>query len=139
MIICAKDNCLASGTVTKKGGEMKYIGERNIPKYCFSICIKNEKCEDGEWRAEYLDCELFGKKSENAPLLTGGEMVLCAGKRSTRRWKGREGEDRTSTILDCDFVMVAPKGPQNVAQKPSANPQGFQEMDDEEADGDLPF
>lgn len=140
MIICAKDNCLASGTVTKKGGEMTHIGEKCTPKYTFSIQIENKKGEDGQWHSKYLDCSLFGKKAESAPTITGGEMVLCAGKLSTKTWQGREGEEKTSTVLECDFVMVGSNGPQNAVQRQVANePQGFQEMDDSEVDGILPF
>lgn len=140
MIICAKDNCLASGTVTKKGGEMEYVGEKRTPKYRFSIQIENKKGEDGQWHSKYLDCSLFGKKSESAPALNGGEMVLCAGKLSTRTWQGREGEEKTSTVLECDFVTVASNVPKNAAQRQAANePQGFQEVDDSEVEGILPF
>lgn len=140
MIICAKDNCLASGTVTKNGGEMAYIGEKRTPKYTFSIQIENKKGEDGQWHSKYLDCSMFGKKAESAPTLNGGEMVLCAGKLFTRTWQGREGEEKTSTVLECDFVTVASNGPQNAAQRQSANePQGFVEMDDSEDEGILPF
>lgn len=140
MIICAKDNCLASGTVTKKGGEMAYIGEKRTPKYTFSIQIENKKSEDGQWHSKFLECSLFGKKADNAPALNGGEMVLCAGKLSTRTWQGREGEEKTSTVLECDFVTVASNRHQNAAQRKVANePQGFQEVDEEDMDGELPF
>lgn len=140
MIICAKDNCLASGTVTKKGGEMAYIGEKHTPKYSFSIQIENKKGEDGQWKSKYLDCSLFGKKADNAPTLNGGEMVLCAGKLSTRTWQGREGEEKTSTVLECDFVTVASNGVQNAVQRQVASePHGFQEVDDLEDEATLPF
>lgn len=140
MIICAKENCLASGTVTKKGGEMAYIGEKRTPKYTFSIQIENKKGEDGQWHSKFLECSLFGKKAESAPVLNGAEMVLCAGKLSTRTWQGREGEEKTSIVLECDFVTVASNGVQNAVQRQVASEsQGFQEIDDSEEEGILPF
>lgn len=142
MIICAKGNCLASGTVTKKGGEMAYIGEKRTPKYTFSIQIESKKGEDGQWHSKFLDCSMFGKKADNAPALSGGEMVLCAGKLSTRQWEGREGDVKTSTVLECDFVSVASNVAQNAAHgKVVKEPQGFQEVEEDEDldENSLPF
>lgn len=139
MIIVSKDNCLATGTVTKKGGEMKYMGEKKIPKYIFSICLERKKDENGEWQSKYLDCELFGKKAENAPRVSAENMVLCAGKLVKQSWKGKEGEERSKTYLDCDFVMVSGNAAQIAAQMPMQEPQGFQDADDFDDSGDLPF
>ena len=137
MILIWRGNCIASGTVTSKGGEFTFIGQRSTPKFKFSVRVENRKDENGEWASKYLDCELFGKYAEKAPDLSGGEMVLCAGQLETRNWAGRDGEPRTSTTLKCDFVTVASVGSGRMDATPP-EPGGFLEADDEE-DGDLPF
>ena len=137
MILTAKGNCIASGPVTSKGGELTYIGERQTPKYKFSIRIENKRDENGEWASKYLDCELFGKDVERAPDLNGGEMVLCAGRLETRLWTGKDGDQRTATSLKCDFVAVANGRMPSANQPPENQPSGFAEIDDD--DGDLPF
>jgi len=135
MIMTAKGNCIASGPVTSRGGELKYIGEQRTPKYSFAVRVENKKDENGQWASKFLDCELFGEDALYAPELHGREMVLCAGRLETRSWTGRDGETRTSTSLKCDFVMVAGGN----AQKPDKPPEReqFSELDDD--DGDLPF
>lgn len=141
MIIVSKDgNCLATGTVTKKGGNIQYVGDKGIPKYKFSICIENKKGEDGKWQSKYIECELFGKKAEIAPRVSADNMVLCAGRLNTSTYKGRDGQEKTAHILSCDFVMVSGNAAQNAAQMPMQEPHGFQEMMDEDDDSEtLPF
>lgn len=143
MIISTKDgSCLATGTVTKKGGEMKYMGEKQIPKYRFSVRFENKKDKTGEWKSRYIDCELFGENEcKNAPKLSGGEMVMCAGHLYTSRYKGNDGEDKESTVLQCDFVAVGGNAAQIAAQMPMQEPSGFQEADDfdDEDPATLPF
>lgn len=142
MILSLKSGCLASGRVTKSGGELTFIGDRGTPKYKFSVQVENEKDENGEWKSRFLDCELFGKAAEAAPEIHGGDLVFCTGKLETRTWNGRDGEPRSATSLKCDFVTVAS------SSAPSAKPAGrgvdvypeageFAEIGEE--DGELPF
>lgn len=139
MIIVSKDNnCLATGTVTSKGGKMQYVGEKGIPKYTFSLCIDRKQDENGKWESKYLDCELFGKKATIAPRVNADNMVLCAGKLTKQSWKGKDGDEKSKTVLSCDFVMVSVNAAQNAVQTPMQETQGFQEMIDEN-DGEIPF
>lgn len=139
MIMTAKGNCIASGPVTSRGGELTYIGERQTPKYRFSIRVESKKDEKGEWASKFLDCELFGEDAQRAPVLNGREMVLCAGRLETRSWTGRDGEPRTSTSLRCDFVMVADRGAQKQDKPPCIPPDVEQFTELEYDDGELPF
>lgn len=141
MIIIAKDNsCLASGTVTKKGAELRHVGKAQIPKLSFSVCIENKKGEGGEYKPKYLECELFGQKRvDEAPKIIGGSMILCAGTISNRKWTDREGAERTFTTLECDSVFVSPKSYYDDESMDYANSaQGFHDID-EDSEGDLPF
>lgn len=143
MILNFKTGCLATGRVTKTGGEMTFIGERATPKYKFSIQISNEKDENGEWHSKYLDCEFFGKAAESAPEIHGGNMVMCAGKLETREWTGRDGEPRTTTTMKCDFAVTqnaGAGGTPRAAGKPVdvyPDESDFAEINEEE--GELPF
>lgn len=133
MVIVAKENCLATGTVTKNGGEMLYFGEKKIPKYRFSLCVKEKK---GETPAKYLNCDVFGYKANSTPKVSSGDMVLCAGELQTSKWTGKDGQERTNTVLQCDFVMVSKKAAHNAAQ---TQMNGFQPEEDFDMDGDVPF
>lgn len=133
MEIALKDNRLITGTVTRKGAEMLYVGEKKIPKLRFSVCLETKRDPDGKFNSRYMDCELFGRKAEIAPKISAESMVLCAGKISRPSWKGRDGEEHSKEVLDCDFVMVSG----NAMQKAVQGTKFFQEMDEE--DGDLPF
>lgn len=150
MILNLKSGCLASGRVTRSGGELVFIGERRTPKYHFSIQVENQKDESGEWKSRFLDCELIGKAAEAAPEIHGGDLVLCTGKLETRIWNGRDGEPRSSTSLKCDFVTVASSGrradaedagtaARTVGRGVDVYPEAgeFAEMGEE--DGELPF
>lgn len=150
MILSLKSGCLASGRVTKNGGELIFIGDRGTPKYQFSVQVENWKDENGEWKSRFLDCELFGKAAEAAPEIHGGDLVFCTGKLETRTWNGRDGEPRSATSLKCDFVTVASSGRRAGAEDagPSAKPAGrgvdvYPETDEfaeiGEEDGELPF
>lgn len=147
MILSLKSGCLASGRVTKSGGELTFIGDRGTPKYKFSLQVENQKDENGEWKSRFLDCELFGKSAEAAPEIHGGDLVFCTGKLETRAWTGRDGEPRSATSLKCDFVTVASSGGVGRTAEP-AQPAGravdvypgeeeLAELGEE--DGELPF
>lgn len=150
MILSLKSGCLASGRVTRSGGELTFIGDRRTPKYKFSVQVENRKDENGEWKSRFLDCELFGKDAEAAPEIHGGDLVFCTGRLENRTWTGGDGKPRSAVSLKCDFVAVASSGRRADAEEAgaAARPVGrgvdvyqdageFAEMGEE--DGELPF
>ena len=73
-------DCIAAGPATSRGSELKYLGDRQTPKYTVSIRVKNEKREDGTWASEYLDCCVWREAAENMPEIGKGELVFAVGK-----------------------------------------------------------
>lgn len=135
MIIKTRDGgCIAAGPATRKGGELTYVGAKQIPKYSFSIRTKNEKDESGEWRSEFLSCEFFGESAKSAPTINGGDMVLAAGTIETRTYTGRDGEERTAVTLRCEYASVSAGGELGYSGDPMQ--PAFDELED---DGELPF
>ena len=139
MILYTKDGCIASGTVTSKGGVLSYIGDRGTPKFSFSIQYANEKRADGTWKRSYMDCEIFGQQAEDAPALEGREMVLVCGRIEDRAWTGRDGEKRVSRTLKCDFLTVSGGGGERSVRPVAVSPpDNFDSLDGDDG-GDLPF
>lgn len=133
-IILQKDNCQVSGSVTRKGGEMMYVGANKTPMYQFSVCYRNDQMSDGKWDTRYITCKTFGNRALKMPNIKGGDDVFCLGVHKKNRFKKRDGTEKESDELICDFVLLGSTGNQQASV-----PHGFQEVDDSEMDGDLPF
>lgn len=133
-IILQKDNCQISGSVTKRGGEMLYVGANKTPMYQFSVCYRNDQMPDGKWNARYITCKTFGNRALKMPNIKGGDDVFCSGVQKKNKFKMRDGTERESDELICDFVLLGSTGNQSASA-----PKGFQDIPTDEDMGDLPF
>lgn len=139
-------DCIAAGPATSRGSELKYIGDRQTPKYTVSIRVKNEKREDGTWASEYLDCCVWREAAENMPEIGKGELVFAVGKLQSRKWVNNAGEEKTVNELTCDYLASASASGE-APYKPVIDAIPISAADDvgavfselEEADGELPF
>lgn len=133
-IVAQKENGHISGSVTQKGGEMMYVGANKTPMYRFSVCYWNKQTPDGKWDTRYITCKTFGNRALKMPTINGGDDVFCSGEIKKNTFKGRDGKEKESLEMICDFVLLGSTGNQRVNA-----PHGFQEVDNSEMDGDLPF
>ncbi len=108
----------------------------------FSIKRGDVLNEDGTRTAQWLNCVAWQKVGDIAQYIAKGDMVLCAGELQERTYETSDGESRTVTELNCEFVQImqppaaAPVAPSFAPpmDKPASADQ-FEEV----VDDDLPF
>lgn len=99
----------------------------------FSVRAGSVRNEDGTYTDDWINCVAWGEMADICERLRPGQPVLVAGDLRTREWTGRDGETRTTTELNVDFVLGCGPVPRP-AQKAAP---AFEDLIDDE--GDLPF
>jgi single-strand DNA-binding protein len=132
---------------------VKY-SQQGKPVCTFSLAV-NERWKDPEGspreRVEWFNIVCFGRLAEVCgEYLTKGRHIYLDGRLQTRKWKGPEGEKRTSIEVVANQMQILDRAPQNgngakaaESSKPSEpvdeddNP--FNEPADGSAEPDIPF
>lgn len=85
--------------------------------------------------ADFFDCTCWGKTAETAATyLSKGRSVLIEGAMQSRKYKGKDGADRTAWEVQVDRLHFVDSG--NGKKQSGATEQKMEEVED---DGTLPF
>jgi single-strand DNA-binding protein len=126
------NNCQFIGRLGKDP-EYKAFGESGCANFTIAVGEKY-KGKDGtmQERTEWVSCVAWGKLGEIANKFLGkGKEVFVEGRMATRKWQGKDGNDRyTTEIVVENLQMLGPKG--------GEQPQNRGEFE-QTANDDLPF
>lgn len=88
--------------------------------------------------ADFFDCTAWGKTAETAAkYLSKGRKVLLEGAMQSRKYKGKDGNERTAWEVQVDKMhFVDSCGKKQSESKPE---QQFEEVDEDSLGGELPF
>ena len=90
--------------------ELKYTGG-GLAFANVSLAVSERRKKGEEWIEEvsYIDCTLFGRKSEVASeYLTKGSAVLFSGRLRQERWQDKEGQNRSKVVVVVDNMVLLP-------------------------------
>lgn len=95
-------------------------------------------------RTEWVRVQVWGKTAETiGQYLTKGKLVYVEGKMQTRKWSDKDGNDRYTTEIRADRVVLLSKGESApAAYQPAVRPAERGEsdpLDQPDEDDDLPF
>ncbi len=112
----------------------------------FSIKATERTDENGQKSVVWMNCVAWRKACDVARYFVKGDIVFCAGELKTRSYTSREGEPRTATELDCEFVSsmsmpaMAPMFPDILPQQQSTTAAPtLPDFEEVVSDDDLPF
>ena len=113
---------------------------KGTPVGTFSLAV-NERWKDQEGapreRVEWFKIVCFGRLAEVCgEYLNKGRHVYLEGRLQTRKWKGTEGEMRTTTEVVANQMQILDRAPKNGKGAKAAEPSKPVDPGDE---GDNPF
>lgn len=117
----------------------------NVPVGSFGLAV-NEKWKDkqsGEWveRANFVDCEAFGKSAEIlAQYASKGSPLLVEGKLRFEQWDDKQsGQKRSKLKVVVETFQFLGGGERQTAKPVSSPTAGGGPIHDPVADDDIPF
>lgn len=88
---------------------------------------------------EWVRVTFFGKLAEIAgQYLKKGSQVYIEGRIQTRKWQGKDGQDRYTTEIRCDVMKMLGGKPEGGSQHP-ARPAPAKAQGNDFPDDDIPF
>ncbi len=88
--------------------------------------------------ADFFDCTCWGKTAETAAkYLAKGRSVLIEGAMQSRKYKGKDGNERTAWEVQVDKLHFVDSGGKKQSES-KAEPQ-FEEVEEDSLGGELPF
>tara|TARA_R110002020_G_scaffold42879_1_gene125115 strand:+ start:82 stop:498 length:417 start_codon:yes stop_codon:yes gene_type:complete len=113
--------------------------------YCrFSVATTS--VSRGEKKTEWHRCTAFGKTGEAlAKYCTKGQTVFVEGRIETQKWKDKNGQDRSNTMIVAFTVQFLAKNTKQAAPQKQAKPQSEKTYEAEavavndEWDEEIPF
>lgn len=107
-------------------------------------CDRDFKSADGTKETDFIDVVAWKSTAEMAAkYFTKGRMVAVKGRLQFRDWQDRDGNNRRSAEVIAESVFFADSKPSGAAVPASGgvNVTGpdLHELDEDEADDDLPF
>ena len=107
----------------------------------FSVKATEKTDENGQKTIVWMNCVAWRKACSVARYFTKGDIVFCAGELKTRSYTARDGEQRTVSELECEFVasMTPPAMAPMFPSTPMPQSAALDDMEEVVSDDDLPF
>ena len=104
----------------------------------FTIAINNYTGKDKPDEAFFVDCDVWGSRGKLVSKLDKGASIMVSGRLSVRKYKDKNGTDRSQLKLFVNDYSVPPKASANNKKdsKPKAVVEDVQEESEED---DIPF
>lgn len=85
--------------------EIKYVGKNNIALVNFTLAVnRNYKNSHGDYESDFIKCRLWRKQAEIfAEYMSKGRLVYLEGVIKIDKFISSTGENKKSTIIDCDL------------------------------------
>lgn len=121
------------GRVTKKGAELKCVGDKNTPKCSFSLLTGKNK----DTMPIYDNCIAWRELAEYASIAQPGDTIRAYGRQQSREYNGK-----TYTDLVCEWISIAaiPSGAAPIPKPQEHKPTGGETIAFTDVDASsLPF
>jgi len=132
-----------------KDVELKYIPSSEMAVATFTLAIDRPVGQGKEKQTDFPRITVFGKQAENCEkFISKGKMVGVSGRLQTGSYKDKDGKTVYTTDVVADRVeFLSPKNeddrpsepPKPVQAPDNISPNGFQMLEDDDPDSDLPF
>ena len=132
------DGVIISGTLPKDA-ELRHT-QSNVPLCKFGVKVGNKQVGETK-EAIWVNCVCWRNVAMVAANFCKGDTVLAWGKPQTRTYTGKDGEEKTSTELVCEFAVKMPSviaGVSAAHAAPSAPSGAFTDITNV-SDDELPF
>lgn len=117
--------------------------QSNIPVASFTLAVDRDMQSDKK-ATDFIEIVAWNKTAEFVgKYFTKGQLVAVDGRLQIRPWTDRDGNKRTSAEVVANSVYFAEKKPSQsygqLSQGESQEAGEFEELEEDEDDGDLPF
>ena len=111
-----------------RDAELKYIPSGTAVANISIATTEVWKDQNGQKkeRTEWHRCNIWDKQAEGlAEYLTKGKLIYVEGRLQTRKWKDKDGNDRYTTEIRVDrVVLLSPSGKKDESQSEAADMRG---------------
>lgn len=103
MQFATKDGSVIMAGYATKNAEVRYVGEEKAtPMATFSLAVGKRKDES----TIFVDFVAFKKMADYASQILKGDNVFVVGKIQERKYTNKDGEEKTSRNVLCDWMNV---------------------------------
>lgn len=137
MYIMSKGHIIGAGIVPKDA-DFKEFDWGYVCNFAFKA---SESKVEGQEKpvANWVNVTTRGTTALLAREIQKGDTVLCAGVMQKRTYTNKDGIEKTVKEMKCDFLKVMDKPKPLEKQSSSPMEEDFQDVSDEEEEGDVPF
>lgn len=134
------NKCVFMGRMTRDPELRSTNSGKSVTSFTIA-CERDMKEKDGSRTADFIDCVAWGSTAEFAAKYFGkGRMAIVDGRIQVRDWSDKNGNKRKAVEVVADHVYFGEAKPKDEYAAPSYPvSNGFQELEDPEDNGDLPF
>ena len=137
--------------------ELRYT-QSNTPVAGFTVAVDRDfgKDADGNKATDFFECVAWRQTGEFvSKYFQKGSLIVVTGSMQSRRWTDRDGNKRLSWEVNVEHAYFGgskrdsegsasgsypqPSGQNNSGYQRAPQPQGFTDLPDDDADGELPF
>ncbi len=117
---------------------LRYTAGTGTAVCSFSIAVNRQVKEGQEKRADFFNCNAWGKRGEFvSKYFQKGQPIALSGRLQNRNWKDDNGHMHYSTEVFVDQIEFAGEAPNRKSDADDTNSQGdFYPIDE---DDELPF
>lgn len=121
-----------------KDPELKYTPGTGTAVTTFTLAVDRRFSKDGQKEADFISIVVWGKQAEStATYMNKGKMMGISGRIQTRSYDAKDGTKRYITEVVADEVQFLEFGGKKEGH---TNPgSGFQEVDPNDEEGEIPF
>ena len=128
--------------VLPRDAEFSLVGDKSTPLAKFGVKV-DEKSVPGSTQREAIwrNCTCWRDVAHTASEFIKGDVIFAIGKVSVRTYTGRDGEEKTSRDLVCEFVSRMDVPPSSQSRQPAQHtePKAAEFTAVDPDDGELPF
>ena len=134
------NKCVFMGRMTRDPELRSTNSGKSVTSFTIA-CERDMKDKDGSRATDFIDCVAWGPTAEfTAKYFGKGRMAIIDGRIQVRDWTDKDGKKRKSVEVVADHIYFGEakvKEEYAAPSYPASN--GFQELEDPEDNGDLPF
>ena len=121
-----------------KDAEVRMAGSTKVGRY--TLAVDRPYSKDGEKKADFIPCVVFGKSAEFAEKhFKKGMRIGVVGRIQTGSYKNKDGQTVYTTDVMVEEQYFMESKAQNSASSPTTSANGFYPVDEGVEDSDLPF
>lgn len=120
--------------------ELRRVNDTSVVNFTLAI-NRPHKDANGNYPTDFIDVIVWGKRADWCTnWLDKGSMVIVCGSIQSRNWTDKQGNHRVSIEVKADEVTFGEtKAARELAQQSTnSNTTDFQEISDDEDDGETP-